>query len=386
MAKLDMNDFSNNQAAVDATYSEKKLRIGIIGTGGISGSHIEAYLNQPDVEIVAGCDLIPGKAEDRFASHGIEGAKTFVDYKEMIDTVEMDAVSVCTYNCTHAECAIYALEHGLHVLLEKPFTVTLEEAIAVMKAEKASGKIVSVGFQPRFDANMQMIKKIVQSGELGRVYYVQTGGGRRHGIPVSWSETFIEGDKAGLGALGDIGCYSIDLVMNALGNPKPLTVTGTATDFFGTTPEAYAEVGKPECAEKFSVDDYASAYIRLEGGVILDFRIAWYMHMDTPGDTIILGTKGGLRVPSTDCWNGSFDKPMTLYHDVAGKPVETTIPLLPPTYDLWDRKIRSFLDAIITGGKAPVPTNEILYNQAILDGINRSSKLGREVAIEIPEI
>ena len=281
MAKLDMNDFSNNQAAVDATYSEKKLRIGIIGTGGISGSHIEAYLNQPDVEIVAGCDLIPGKAEDRFASHGIEGAKTFVDYKEMIDTVEMDAVSVCTYNCTHAECAIYALEHGLHVLLEKPFTVTLEEAIAVMKAEKASGKIVSVGFQPRFDANMQMIKKIVQSGELGRVYYVQTGGGRRHGIPVSWSETFIEGDKAGLGALGDIGCYSIDLVMNALGNPKPLTVTGTATDFFGTTPEAYAEVGKPECAEKFSVDDYASAYIRLEGGVILDFRIAWYMHMDT---------------------------------------------------------------------------------------------------------
>jgi len=304
----------------------------------------------------------------------------------MIDTVEMDAVSVCTYNCTHAECAIYALEHGLHVLLEKPFTVTLEEAIAVMKAEKASGKIVSVGFQPRFDANMQMIKKIVQSGELGRVYYVQTGGGRRHGIPVSWSETFIEGDKAGLGALGDIGCYSIDLVMNALGNPKPLTVTGTATDFFGTTPEAYAEVGKPECAEKFSVDDYASAYIRLEGGVILDFRIAWYMHMDTPGDTIILGTKGGLRVPSTDCWNGSFDKPMTLYHDVAGKPVETTIPLLPPTYDLWDRKIRSFLDAIITGGKAPVPTNEILYNQAILDGINRSSKLGREVAIEIPEI
>ena len=386
MAKLDMNDFSNNQAVGEATYSEKKLRIGIIGTGGISGCHIDAYLNQPDVEIVAGCDLIPGKAEERFASHGVEGAKTFVDYKEMIDTVEMDAVSVCTYNCTHAECAIYALEHGLHVLLEKPFTVTLEEAIAVMKAEKASGKIVSVGFQPRFDANMQMIKKIVQSGELGRVYYVQTGGGRRHGIPVSWSETFIEGDKAGLGALGDIGCYSIDLVMNALGNPKPLTVTGTATDFFGTTPEAYAEVGKPECAEKFSVDDYASAYIRLEGGVILDFRIAWYMHMDTPGDTIILGTKGGLRVPSTDCWNGSFDKPMTLYHDVAGKPVETTIPLLPPTYDLWDRKIRSFLDAIITGGKAPVPTDEILYNQAILDGINRSSKLGREIAIEIPEI
>ena len=383
---LDMNNFTSNQEEENAIRSDRKLRIGIIGTGGISGSHIKAYLNQPDVELVAGCDLIPGKAEAKFAEYEVKGAKFFTDYKEMIDTVEMDAVSVCTYNRTHAECTIYALEHGLNVLLEKPMTVTLDEAIAIRKAEKASGKIVSVGFQPRFDANMQMIKKIVESGELGRVYYVQTGGGRRHGIPVSWSETFIENDKAGLGALGDIGCYSIDLVMNALGNPKPLTVSGTATDYFGTTPEAYSQVGKPECAKKFSVDDFASAYIRLEGGIILDFRIAWYMHLDTPGDTIIMGTKGSLRIPSTDCWNGSFWNPMKLYHDVAGEPVETVIPLLPATTDLWNKKIRSFLNAIITGGKAPVPTDEIIYNQAILDGIQKSSECGHEVEINIPEI
>ena len=382
---LDMNNFTSNQNEQGEVKSDRKLRIGIIGTGGIAGSHIASYKKQPDVEVVAGADLIPGKAEKFFKDNGVE-AKAFTDYKEMIDTMSLDAVSVCTYNRTHAECTIYALEHGLPVLLEKPMTVTLDEAIAIREAEKKSGKIVSVGFQPRFDANMQMIKKIVQSGELGRVYYVQTGGGRRHGIPVSWSETFIENDKAGLGALGDIGCYSIDLVMNALGNPKPLTVTGTATDYFGTTPEAYSQVGKPECAKKFSVDDFASAYIRLEGGIILDFRIAWYMHLDTPGDTIIMGTKGSLRIPSTDCWNGSFNKPMTIYHDVAGEPVETVVPLLPATTDLFDRKIRSFLNAVITGGEAPVPTSQIIYNQAILDGIQRSSDCGHEVEIEIPEV
>ena len=382
---LDMNNFTSNQNEQGEVKSDRKLRIGIIGTGGIAGSHIASYKKQPDVEVVAGADLIPGKAEKFFKDNEVE-AKAFTDYKEMIDTMNLDAVSVCTYNRTHAECTIYALEHGLPVLLEKPMTVTLEEAIAIREAEKKSGKIVSVGFQPRFDANMQMIKKIVQSGELGRIYYVQTGGGRRHGIPVSWSETFIENDKAGLGALGDIGCYSIDLVMNALGNPKPLTVTGTATDYFGTTPEAYAQVGKPECAKKFSVDDFASAYIRLEGGIILDFRIAWYMHLDTPGDTIIMGTKGSLRIPSTDCWNGSFNKPMTIYHDVAGEPVETVIPLLPATPDLFDRKIRSFLNAVITGGEAPVPTSQIIYNQAILDGIQRSSDCGHEVESEIPEV
>ena len=382
---LDMNNFTSNQNEKGEVKSDRKLRIGIIGTGGIAGSHIASYKKQPDVEVVAGADLIPGKAEQFFKDNEVE-AKAFTDYKEMIDTMNLDAVSVCTYNRTHAECTIYALEHGLPVLLEKPMTVTLEEAIAIREAEKKSGKIVSVGFQPRFDANMQMIKKIVQSGELGRVYYVQTGGGRRHGIPVSWSETFIENDKAGLGALGDIGCYSIDLVMNALGNPKPLTVTGTATDYFGTTPEAYSQVGKPECAKKFSVDDFASAYIRLEGGIILDFRIAWYMHLDTPGDTIIMGTKGSLRIPSTDCWNGSFNKPMTIYHDVAGEPVETVVPLLPATTDLFDRKIRSFLNAVITGSEAPVPTSQIIYNQAILDGIQRSSDCGHEVEIEIPEV
>ena len=382
---LDMNNFTSNQNEQGEVKSDRKLRIGIIGTGGIAGSHIASYKKQPDVEVVAGADLIPGKAEKFFKDNEVE-AKAFTDYKEMIDTMNLDAVSVCTYNRTHAECTIYALEHGLPVLLEKPMTVTLEEAIAIREAEKKSGKIVSVGFQPRFDANMQMIKKIVQSGELGRIYYVQTGGGRRHGIPVSWSETFIENDKAGLGALGDIGCYSIDLVMNALGNPKPLTVTGTATDYFGTTPEAYAQVGKPECAKKFSVDDFASAYIRLEGGIILDFRIAWYMHLDTPGDTIIMGTKGSLRIPSTDCWNGSFNKPMTIYHDVAGEPVETVVPLLPATPDLFDRTIRSFLNAVITGGEAPVPTSQIIYNQAILDGIQRSSDCGHEVEIEIPEV
>lgn len=380
-----MNNFTSNQSGESAVKSDRKLRIGIIGTGGIANSHINSYLKQSDVEVVAGADLIPGKAEKFFEDHKVE-AKAFTDYKEMVDTMNLDAVSVCTYNRTHAECTIYALEHGVHVLLEKPMTVTLDEAVDICRAEKKSGKVLSIGFQPRFDDNMKMIKKIVQSGELGRVYYVQTGGGRRHGIPVSWSETFIENDKAGLGALGDIGCYSIDLVMNALGNPKPLTVTGTATDYFGTTPEAYSQVGKPECAKKFSVDDFASAYIRLESGIVLDFRIAWYMHLDTPGDTIIMGTKGSLRIPSTDCWNGSFNKPMTIYHDVAGEPVETVIPLLPATTDLFDRKIRSFLDAIITGGEAPVPSSQIIYNQAILDGIQRSSECGHEVEITIPEI
>lgn len=372
----------------------KKIRVGIIGTGGIAHSHLKTYLKQPDVEIVAGADLVEGKAAEFFKEFGVEGAKCYNSHTEMLEdtSLELDVVSVCTYNCTHAECTIAALNKGINVILEKPMCVTTQEAVEIMRAEKKSGKILSLGFQPRFDVNMQMIKKIVDSGELGQIYYIQTGGGRRVGIPANDDKTtFIEKDTAALGALGDIGCYSLDMVLNAIGYPKPLKVSGYKSAFFGTDPQYYINQGKSgDIAKKFGVDDFAAAFIRLEGDIILDFRIAWAMHLDTPGDTIIMGTKGSLRIPSTDCWNGAPGGAMTVYHNVGGRPTQTTVPLIESDDNIWDAmwhgKIRSFLDAVISGGKAPVPTSQILYNQAIIDSIAKSAELGEEVNVVIPEI
>ena len=381
----DLNAFEKNQdvAVVDTT---KKMRVGIIGTGWIADAHIEAYKKQPDVEIVAGCDLVPGKAKAFFEKHGVEGVKT--DYKDDVEmladkSLALDCVSVCTYNRQHAPCTIHALEAGINVLLEKPMCVTLDEAIDIIKAEKKSGKVLSIGFQPRFNPNMQAIKKIVESGELGDIYYIQTGGGRRRGIPTPFGTTFIEDETAGLGALGDIGCYSLDLVLNAIGYPKPLTVSGMKAGIFGTDPNCVCYHGHSEYAAKFGVDDWAAAFVRLEGGIILDFRIGWAMNINTTGDTIILGTKGGLRVPSTECWNGILDKPLVIYKEVAGIQTETVIPLQ-PNNDLWMAKIRSFLDASKNGTAAPVPSAQILYNQAILDGIAKSNELGREIELDVP--
>ena len=392
MADKSMDGLNTFTAQTSETVdTTRKMRVGIIGCGWIAGSHIKAYLNQPDVEIVAGADLVPGKAEAFFKKYGVEGVKTdYASHKEMIDdeSLQLDAVSICTYNRQHAAPAIYALDHGINVLLEKPFTVTLDEAVEVMKAEKRSGKVLSIGFQPRLDANMQMIKKIVQSGELGKIYYIQTGGGRRRGIPTPYGTSFIADETAGIGALGDIGCYSLDMVLNAIGYPKPLTVTGYKSAFFGKDPNysGYRADKRAEYAKTFQVDDFAAAFIRLEGDIILDFRIAWAMNMDTPGDTIILGTKGGLRIPSTECWNGTVGGPMKIYHEVCGEQVETEIPVITMKKGLFDLKIRTFLDACKNGTPAPVPTSQIIYNQAIIDGIARSAECGHEVEINVPEV
>ncbi|MBE6576971.1 MAG: Gfo/Idh/MocA family oxidoreductase [Ruminococcaceae bacterium] len=384
-SKSILDEFKTNQEVKEIDTSVK-LKVGIIGCGWIAKAHMKEYLKMPDVEVVAFADLIPGKAEAFAQKYGIDG-RCYPSHADMLDNEELDAVSICTYNCTHAECTIYALNKGVNVLLEKPMCVTTEEAIEIRKAEKASGKVLSIGFQPRFNANMKMIKKICESGTLGRIYYIQTGGGRRRGIPTPYGTTFIEKETGGIGAMGDIGCYSLDLVLNAIGYPKPLTVTGYVSDFFGKNPEYWRSEGKPESyAELFGVDDFAAGFIRLEGGIMLDFRISWAMHLNTTGDTIIMGTKGSLRIPSSGSWNGTISAPLKVYHEIAGKGVVTEIPLLEENKESnFYYKIRSFLDAIKEGEKAPISSDEILYNQAIIDGIVKSAALGHEIEIELPE-
>ena len=370
-----------------------KVRIGIIGTGGIAGAHMKAYSTFDDVEIVAGADIVPGKARAFLDRWNLPNAKDFESAEDMIKNVEMDAVSVCTYNTTHAEVAILALNAGLHVQCEKPLSFTLEQGVEMVRAAKKNNRMLTIGFQPRYSYIRQKVDTVIGSGELGKIYYVQSGGGRRRGIP---GGTFVKGEYAGFGCLGDIGCYSIDECLHALHYPKPLTVSAVATDYFGKNPKYWKD------AEHFNVDDFSVAFVRMEGGngIVHDdgctfvFKQSWAMHADTLGDTLWLGTEGAIKV------SNSFEetnKPsrVSIYRDIV--PNLQTNAVMEPSYpfdayegpgsrDIFKMKVRDFVDAVKEGRPAPIPGEEILYNQAICDGIYRSAKLHEEVKIEIPEI
>ena len=362
----------------------KKLRIGIIGTGGIANSHLSAYKTFDDVEIVGGADIIPGKARAFLDKWELPDAKAFESAEDLIKNVEMDGVAVCTYNTQHAGPTIMALNAGLHVQCEKPMSFTLDEAVEMVRASKKNNKILTIGFQPRYDPLRQHVDQIIQSGELGKIYYVQCGGGRRRGIPGS---TFVSAEKAGYGCLGDIGCYSIDECMHAIGYPKPLTVSAIATDYFGKNPKYWKD------ADTFNVDDFSAAFVRCEGGVTFVFRQAWAMHSDSLGDTMWLGTEGGIKILNGFQYVNAPTR-VRMFRDVAGSQMDSQIhPIYPfdaysgpGRVDAFKMKIRDFCDAIKENRPAPIPGEEILYNQAILDGIYRSSRLGEEVKIEIPEI
>jgi predicted dehydrogenase len=360
--------------------AKDKLRIGIIGTGGIAHAYANAYKNFDDVEVVAGADIVPGKARKFLDRFGWKDADGYDSTEELCERDDIDAVSVCTYNSQHSVCAVAALNAGMHVLLEKPMAVTIEQGLEIMEAEKSSGKIVSIGFQPRYGANYQMVRNlIVNEKALGDVYYVQTGGGRRRGIP---GGTFISKEKAGVGALADIGCYALDFALNSIGYPKPLTVSAVKYDHFGKNPKYFADY------KNFEVDDFSAAFIRLEGGITLDFRMSWAMHMDTSGDFLFLGKDAGLKVkqPNIAAWSGAWDGTVgdiTLFHDLYGKLTHTPIPIeTQEKGNLFESKVRAFVDAVLTGSKAPIPTSQIIRNQAIIDGIIRSSECGHEVEVK----
>ncbi len=356
-----------------------KIRIGIVGTGGIAHAHMRAYLKMEDVEIVGASDIVPGKARAFLDEFGLTSVPAFEDNDKLFD-LKPDGVSVCTYNTTHSLCACAALKRGINVLCEKPMSVTLDQAADMARAQMDSGRILTIGFQPRYDENMRMVKEIVRSGELGHVYYIQTGGGRRRGIP---GGTFVNKKLAGVGCLADIGCYGLDMALNSVGYRRPVTVSAYASDYFGKNPKYFKG--------DFSVDDFTCALVRFADGLVLDFRMSWAMHMDTMGDTLFLGTDGGLKVKSPHPelnWGGAWDGSIGdvyLYKDVCGNQTETKIPIKSTVKgDNFYSKCRAFCDAVRDDGPSPIPWQEIIYNQAIIDGIIRSSELKREVDVVIP--
>ncbi len=349
------------------------VRIGIIGSGGIAGAHAERYRNLPQARVVAVADVVPGKAQSFIDRFGFEGARAFTDLGEMLRD-DFDAVSICTFNAAHYEPTMQALSAGKHVLLEKPMAVNLQEGVDMVRLSRRVGKMLSIGFQTRYDPGVMTARRIVASGALGRIYYAETGGGRRKGIP---GGTFVRRASAIGGAILDIGCYSLDTALHVMGNPRPISASAHTSAHFGKSPTYARQAwGGNMSPSDFDVEDFGAAFIRLEGDAILYFKIAWAMHAETLGSTFLLGTEGGLNMDG-----------MRVYHDQFGTGVHTDVPVRGGNWrDSFTRKIEAFVEAIQTGGPAPIPGEDIVNATAILDAIYRSAAEHAEVRIDIPAL
>jgi len=345
---------------------EKKIRVGIIGAGGIANNaHIPGYVKLPDVEVFAVCDVDEARAKKTAEQFNIP--HVFTDYRKLCAVDEIQAVSVCTPNYLHKDPTILALRSGKHVLCEKPLAMNSREGEAMVKAAKETGCKLQVGFNLRFDANAVAIKKLVDAGALGDVYYARTQALRRRGIP-HWG-VFGQKHLQGGGPLIDIGVHILDLTLHMIGFPKPVSVSGMAVTKFGDKPNVFGAWGQWDW-KTFTVEDFASGYVRFENGMTLAIESSFCANIEKDlFDFHILGDKGGVQYSPPMLFT---EQNMTLLNvsPVMMRPVQS-----------HHEEVAAFIDAIRKDKPVPVPGEQALVVTKIIDGIYKSSQLGKEVRI-----
>lgn len=350
---------------------DDRIVVGIIGCGGIAtATHIPNYRKIEGVEIAACADIDDAAAKR--ASEEFKIPHVYKDYGEMLEEEDLDAVSVCTPNIYHKDPAIAAMRAGAHVLTEKPMAGNLRDAKEMYETSKKYGKILIVGFQTRFRADLNALRDLVHAGELGEVYYARALSLRRWGIPVR--PTFIDKRISGGGPLLDIGCYAVDMAMYALGFPKPKAAYAVTYDKICKDPKMAEKGGwgGPWDVGDFTVEDSAFGFVRFENGMTMLLETNWASFSNADVfNLILLGTKGGAQL-----------EPLELYKDI----LKTRVIMRPQDeaqqIDLYEQRIAKFVESVRKGVALFSPAIEGLKVQAILDATYRSAEQKREVGVE----
>ncbi|MEN6357862.1 MAG: Gfo/Idh/MocA family oxidoreductase [Armatimonadota bacterium] len=345
----------------------RTINIGIIGCGGIATkAHMPALQNVPDVKIMAVCDV--NEECTKSAAEKFDIPHTFTDYKKMLEMDEIEAVHVCTPNFLHTQPTIDALNAGKHVIVEKPIARNAVEGALMLDAAKKSGKKFMVAHCVRFGADIQALKRFIDAGDLGDIYFGRVWALRRRGVP-SWG-VFTDKEKQGGGPLIDIGVHMLDLTLYLMGHPKPISASGQCFTKIGDTPGHVGAYGKWNW-ENYTVEDYAAGFVRLDNGasLIIESSFAANISEDIMRSSI-LGTKGGAET-----------NPVRIFGEQREMVFDMT-PKFIPTVNTYEEECKGFYSSIRNDTEPPVTGEQALNVMKILDALYKSSDEGKEVLID----
>jgi predicted dehydrogenase len=343
-----------------------RVRVGIVGVG-IGSLHARGYSKLPNADIVALCDIDTARAERVAAEFGVK--KIYSDYNIMLAEEKLDAVSVCTPNALHAPVAVAALEAGCHVLCEKPLSVSAAEGKKIADAARKAKTKFMIGMNNRFRGDTQTLKKYIDDGELGSIYYAKCGWTRRYGIPGmgSW---FTRKAMSGGGPLIDIGVHALDLTLYLMGNPKPKAVFGTTYAKFGPFGRGMGGWGVPVKGGVYDVEDLASAQVRLADGATVVLEASWAQHCERENlYSEVYGDKGGATLEPFRIFTERYGQPIDItphFHNVGGHEAE----------------VAHFVECIVEDKQPLATAEQALDMMKILDAIYESSVTGASVAIK----
>ena len=353
----------------------EKLRIGIIGCGGIAnGKHMPALSKIKEVEMVAFCDIIIERAEAAAKRYGVEGAKVYENYKELLADKTIDVVHVLTPNIAHSYITVDALEAGKHVMCEKPMAINSAEAQKMLDAAKRTGKKLTIGYQNRCRPDSLYLKHEAEEGTFGDIYYARATAIRRRAVP-TWG-VFLDEEQQGGGPLIDIGTHSLDLTLWIMNNYKPKYCVGTTFHKLNKDKKPGNAWGDWD-TEKFTVEDSAFGFIVMEDGATINLESSWALNIAHSKEavTTICGTKAGADMNDGLTINGirnnrqyktkiSMDAGGVDFYEGDGGDDAATV------------EARQWIRAILDDKQPLVLPEQAIVVTKILEGIYTSAKTG----------
>ncbi len=379
----------------------RQYRACIVGGGFVGAAHIEALRRMGNVEISAVCNrhAAQEKADALFVPKGYD------DYRQMLDVETPDVVHICTPNDSHYEIAMYAMEHGMHVICEKPMTRTLDEARALAAYAKEHNLITAVNFNCRFYPQVLQARAMVKSGELGAIRAI-LGGYLQDWLfwdtDYSWRlEPEVSGESR---AFADIGSHWIDLVEFVTG----LQTTEVFADFETFHPsrkkplkplESFSGVAlRPEDTQEIEIatEDFCTALFRFDNGAIGNCTVTQMAAgRKNQIQLSLLGSKSSLfwdSDNSNELWLGYREK----FNQIASKDPALLAPSARAAIgypgghvegypDTFLQAFRAMYDAIESGGakeRVFADFSDGYRKMTIVDAVVRSAKIGGWVEVE----
>ena len=344
----------------------QKVRVAVIGCGGIGAYHARSYGALAGADLVAACDTDEAALARLAGEHGL--GKVYADYEDLLADGDIDAVSVCLPNRLHAPVSVAALQAGKHVLCEKPAATSASQVERMFAASAQADRKLMIGLTRRFGLDAVCLKGFIQAGELGHIYYAKCGYLRRSGIP-GMGGWFTTKSEAGAGPIYDIGVHALDLTLWLMDNFEPASVMAAGYAKFGPRGEGAGDWGTPVPGGPFDVEDLATALIRMQDGSSVAFEVSWAAHVGAGRFYVtLIGERAGADLGT-----------MTLFTQERGHPVDKK--LQSASNDPYLAEMDHFLSCIIQDAQPSTTAREMIGLQSALDAILESADTGQCVVI-----
>jgi len=349
-------------------------KVAVIGCGRIATSqHVPAYSKNPLAEIKYLVDIRPERATALAEKYNVPHA--IADFREILGDKEVEAVSICTPNDTHAPIAIACLEAGKNVLCEKPASVSVDLVKKMKDAADRNGRILNIGVVNRFNTAVNQIKTMIDDGVLGSVYHIYCSFRAHRSIP-GLGGPFTTKANSGGGVLIDWGVHFLDLIFYCIGMPQVTTVSGGIHSVLGKQMEDYAFTdmwaGPPDYSGTYDVEDFVTGLIRTAGPTI-SLNGAWAQNI---GETAMfiefLGDKAGIKLEYGGDFKVYTAKKGVLY-EIAPSMVKA---------DMFYDEIDSFLKYSKAKGKNQANIDNVLITSQVMEAIYQSAEMGKEVRLD----